>query len=535
MRWRSRIFILLVIAVLTSSFYWTYQTAASVNGYIGDEVWYVSASRNILYRLGVQVHYYVGNYEGINVVFENKTLYNMHYYQVESMALTYFNILPSNVTELEEAGILYFMIPKEDVKNFTTMLKEKYGKYCHVVPGYEYPNTSGIASYLNLEHPFLGKDFIMLAMLYEDSPLMWRLPGLIGRFLINILVLLITYRLTKSYIASFIALLFVAYDPLLNAMSEAAMLDIYVAIFVTFLMAMMIFQKRYTSSILVGMAGATKLSGAFTYPVFLLQEYLKTRKISKLNFFKFLLISAFLGVSVVMGLSYYSGLLPWIYFLSSSLAFFVFSLIFFIKRTNTETLSQGKKLIISLSILPLIGFLVPNLPAIAAVGLKEWAKGFIGSTGWMFAPNKGPVISPVWYWFLGKNPFPLHYGPNIFAQTDPVLLILIAVLILAYPFLHRRIKYLWIPFGMFWSIVSLFLLHVLIGYLRDGKMPTQFSFYATPLVPTGAVVAGAGLGLLIRWDAFEESLIFYWNYIKKLFIKIIIIIKMLHKNKEEKL
>jgi len=105
---------------------------------------------------------------------------------------------------------VYYEIPKENIESFIGEVKK--------IDGVEIT-----------EHPFLGKDIIMLGMLIEDKPIFWRLPGLIEHAIINILVLLATYKIVRSYLATFIALVFSAFDPLLYATSLTGMLDIHVA------------------------------------------------------------------------------------------------------------------------------------------------------------------------------------------------------------------------------------------------------------------------------------------------------------------
>ncbi|NJE61383.1 dolichyl-phosphate-mannose--protein mannosyltransferase [Thermococcus sp. 21S7] len=443
------LFILVSAVILIGSFWYLYDFASrsDLRDYIGDEVWYVPASRNVLHRLDVTLHYVneTTNAAGINVIFSNTSVRVKYQYDVERIALRY------NATHemeyLKFPGV-YFEIPVDNVEGFLNALSgEIPADAYYVVPGYRYPDKENIQNYLNTEHPFLGKDLIMLGMLAEDKPINWRLPGIVAFVLIGILVVIATYRVSGSYLAAFIALLFAVADPTLEATAVTAMLDIHVALFVALFTALMIYEKREAAGFAVGLAAAAKLSGAFAYPILLTQALRKEQK-----FGRFLL---------------------------------------------------------STVILPGIGFLISNVPGIMVVGFRTWLNDFLSSFRWHLS-NKGghPAASPVWEWFVNHKAFPFHYRPDIYAQTDPFLLLSMVLFILALPWLHRRRGKLVVPFGIFWITVGFFVLQYALG----GT--TQFSFYATVLVPPAAIVMGAALRELLRWEAFTESL---WLYLEWLF------------------
>ena len=441
---KRAVFIALVILLMASSFWYTYRIAADVTDYIGDEVWYVPASRNVLHRLGLSTHYTNNGSEGVNVIFSNDSAKLQHLYEVDYYAT--LNGATMRREYYQFPGV-YYEIPKENFEGFlkelSTALPE--GSY-YVVPGYSYPDKDNIQNYMNLEHPFLGKDFIMLGMLVEDKPLNWRIPGLLIFLVTQLLVVLATWRITRSYLASLIALIFTAADPTLQSTAVAAMLDIYVAFGSALFVYYLARRKTRGAAVAVGLAAATKLSGAFGWPV-LLYRGLKEEK---------------------------------------SLISFLFTV----------------------TVIPALAFLVPNVPAMIAVGPWEWLNNFLGSFKWHLSykgPN--PNTSPFWEWFINYRPFSLHFNPNIFAQTDPFLLMGMVLFILAIPWLYRRRKGILEPFLVFWSTVAFFALQYVLG----GK--TQFSFYATVLVPPAAVVIGVSLNELLRWEAFRESLWVYLEWI----------------------
>ena len=451
MDWRKLVFTLILIASMIGSFWYLYDFASKpvFHDYVSDEVWYVPASRNILHRLGVDLTYINGTTgsRGVNVIFANESTQAKYAYTVGEIALehnatyelTYYNF-PG----------LYFEIPSENFQPFLKSLAETLpnGSY-YVVPGFWYPDKDNIQNYLNTEHPFLGKDFIMLGMLFGDRPINWRVPGIIAFALIQLLVALAAYKISGSYLAALIALVFTVADPTLEAMSFIAMLDIYVALFVSLFIFLLAYDRDRWGAFAVGLAGATKLSGGFGWPVLLIRAFKREKSLLR-----------FLAVAFL---------------------------------------------------LPALGFLIPNIPGMAAVGPVEWLNQFLGSFRWHLSDKGGSQnAAPVWWWFVDKNPFPLHFNPNVFAQTDPVLLLSMVLFILALPWLYRRKGKILEPFGVFWFTVLFFLLQYALG----GT--TQYSFYTTALVPPAAVVMGVSLNELLRWEAFTTSLRTYFEWLIRL-------------------
>ncbi|ASJ07141.1 dolichyl-phosphate-mannose--protein mannosyltransferase [Thermococcus pacificus] len=446
MDWRKVTFALILLITMAGSFWYVYDFASQpvFHDYVSDEVWYVPASRNILHRLGVTLTYVneSSGSMGVNVIFLNQSVGVKYQYDVEKIALRHGATYEKEY--LKFPGV-YFEIPPEQFDAFLDDLSSSLpGEVYYVVPGFWYPDKENIQDYLNTEHPFLGKDFIMLGMLIEDRPVNWRVPGIVAFVLTELLVALATYRISKSYLAAIIALVFTVADPTLQAMSTVAMLDIYVAFGVALFVFFLAYEKDRWAAFAAGLAGATKLSGGFGWPV--------------------LLVRAFKREKSIVGF------------------------------------------LLTVFVLPALGFLLPNVPAMVAVGPEKWLRDFLGSFKWHLS-NKGghPAASPVWEWFVNKKAFALHYDPNVFAQTDPFLLLSMVLFIFALPWLYRRKNGLLAPFSIFWSTVFFFTLQYVLG----GT--TQFSFYATALVPPAAVVMGVALRELLRWEAFTNSL---WLYLE---------------------
>ncbi|HII60621.1 TPA: dolichyl-phosphate-mannose--protein mannosyltransferase [Pyrococcus horikoshii] len=483
----------LSILVIAPSYYMIKE--ARLNDYMGDEVWYVPATRNMLNMLGIRTHYIDNNSTGVNIflkepLYVGKVVINIYGIKIEKSVREYPKIpelvrklginieyLPFNYTKnesywenlklkiweiAERNGFLeyetyskfpgvYYVIPVENYERFMKELSNFSDIV--VVPGYKYPDEENIHKYLNTEHPFLGKDLIALGMLANDKPLYWRLPGIIEHALIVLIVAFVSYKIARSYLATLISATFVALDPLLFATGIVAMLDIHVAFFVALFMLFLTIRRLRISGISLGLAAATKLSGAFVFPIL------------------------------------------------------------WAKILKEEDL---KEFIISGVVLPVIAFLVPEIPIIKAIGFIPWLEEFMGSFSWHLSfKGEHPAEAPFWLWFISLKPFPFHFNPDVYAVTDPILMISMIAFIFAVPYVSLRRKGLGEIFWMFWSIIGFFALQYILG----GK--TQFIFYATPLVPPGAVALGVISYEIIKWEYFERSVKIYMNYLRSLkeFIK----------------
>ncbi|RLF80827.1 dolichyl-phosphate-mannose--protein mannosyltransferase, partial [Thermococci archaeon] len=69
---KKKLYFALVALIILGTFWYSYEKASSTElyDYIGDEVWYIPAARNVLHRLGIELHYVnkTTNSEGINIV-----------------------------------------------------------------------------------------------------------------------------------------------------------------------------------------------------------------------------------------------------------------------------------------------------------------------------------------------------------------------------------------------------------------------------------------------------------------------------------
>ncbi|ASJ03210.1 dolichyl-phosphate-mannose--protein mannosyltransferase [Thermococcus profundus] len=504
------LFILVAIGIMGASLWYAFDTAskASLKDYVGDEVWYVPAARNTLHRLGLQAHYVHNGYEGVNVIFASDKDKLKYRHFVDEALVIYKGNMSATISYKEFPG-MYVEIPREKMDKFLKHLEDNIPPEAYyVVTGYQYPDKDNIQNYLNTEHPFLGKDFIMLSMLlFGDYPYDWRVPGLVLYGLLQLLVLLTAYRITKSYLASLIALFFAAVDPTLQATAVTAMLDIYVAAFVMIFVFLLTYGWRNLSGLGIGLGAATKLSGAFGYPVLFLRLLadLKGETDWKKGV-RIVVVLALLGGAIVAYAEHRAGFWDAKYF-------YILTLLTLLALAEFSYSSRDavKELVYVLNaglILPLVGFIIPELPIIKAYGFDPWLRDFLGSFKWHLSyKGENPWTAPFWEWFYNGNSFHFHFNPDVVASTNPTLLLFMIVAIFAIPYVwKRRGEGALVPFGVFWSTVLLFALQ----YAMGGK--TQFSFYATALVPEAAVVMGVVVYDIVNWEAFTDSLLdyLYW-------------------------
>ncbi|ALV63958.1 glycosyltransferase, putative [Thermococcus sp. 2319x1] len=437
---RKVVLIAYVVLISLISTY-SYAKFLEVSDYIGDEVWYVSASRNVLHKLGFSPKYEEGGYYGVNVILpENVDRNNLSLkVRIWSSFSSCQNQNPSHArpparTQVEYRNIngFYYEVREDCLES---VLNLDYG--ITTITGYKYPDKKNIVSYLNTEHPFFGKGLIGLSMLVEDSPFFWRLPGFLERILLIFLVSYVAYVLTEDHLTSAIAATIAAFDKLLLSMSVTAMLDIHVAFFAVLALVMFLENRYRLTGIFLGLGVATKMNLAF---------------------------------------------LP-----------LVFAPILLKRRNYRELLIM--------IVLALAAFIAAHVPLMVAIGPAETIKQLISSFGWHLSTKENhPAISPVWTWFYSAKAFPLHYGPNLSAEISEHLFQGALVSSAFFPVLEERRSggNLGIVYASFWAGVLFYVIHYLLG----GK--NQYSFYATPLVPLAAIMTAALIRDAVNWELLGE-------------------------------
>ena len=213
--------------------------------YVSDEIWYVSAARNIAYLLGLRPRPCSVAYA---TLFYNSSLSMLMY-------------APFNATTLNSATAVVLPWPPRGDYHATAT------RCC-----WSYPDKEGIGEYLNLEHPPLAKYIIAVAMsLLGDCPVYWRLPGVA---LVTLAAGLAAYALVDRVwreegpgAAKPLAAFIMSFSPvfLLGASSlpadALAMLEPYVAGFGLLAVAAALLERRRAAYILAALSTLSKYTG----------------------------------------------------------------------------------------------------------------------------------------------------------------------------------------------------------------------------------------------------------------------------------
>lgn len=273
----------LLLAIFLAAFlYQTFQIATLPGsdglpagpGYISDEVWYVSAARNILHDFF-------------------KTPAASQYYTTTEGCMAGGTVVKrySHIDAVTVAG------------NVT----------CYIRRGYPYPDKEGILSYYNLEHPPLVKYILALMLAIRDEPFFWRLPSIA----VGAATLLLVYLTAKRLAGRLWALAacgLMLLDRTFVAMSGIAMLDIYLAFF-TALLAYM-YPRPLAVGTALGLAASVKYSGLF--PIFGL-TYLYARR-NMWHLLAVVLAAASIFLLVNMPIATQLGLGRWIYEIQAAIS-----------------------------------------------------------------------------------------------------------------------------------------------------------------------------------------------------------------------
>ncbi|MCC6029037.1 MAG: glycosyltransferase family 39 protein [Candidatus Korarchaeum sp.] len=386
---------LIISIVLASSFFiYAYSEASSPkyrgdDYYVSDEVWYVTSSRNLLHEVfGLHPKYSIDGYVFATLSFNSESDLKEHLDDLDSLLRSIGGeIVRANYTTTgDRIAAIWVMVPGSNSSKL-----EKIG-YAKVRYGFEYPSKSGILEYLNLEHPPLGKYFIMLSMmLLGDSPANWRIPGILEGSIIIILVYLTVSRLLNPF-WGVVASIAIALDPILHAMSIVAMLDIHLTFFTALCLLFLVYDRPLAASISSWLSFSVKFSGLF--PVACTYLYLRI----------------------------YRGERPL------------------------------RALVIS--ILPSLVYLALSIPLISYLGPERWIQENLNAIAWhTTSRGSGPTPSPPWAWFFNLAPMALHLNPDLIARVNFVSYILsFAFTILLLPLMLKGER-LYIPMMMILSIV----------------------------------------------------------------------------------
>ncbi|MEZ0318729.1 MAG: glycosyltransferase family 39 protein [Pyrobaculum sp.] len=226
-------------------------------GYISDEVWYVSAARNILHDFF-------------------KTPAESPYFTTTSNCLTNRSIVVKSYVNIQAYTV-------------------EGGINCYIRRGFPYPDKEGILAYYNLEHPPLVKYILAAAIAVKDWPLAWRIPS-IAAALTTLVLVYLTARRYAGEVWALAAVYLMLFDSTFRALAGIAMLDIYLALFTALLVYFYVTGRVLGVGAALGLAASVKYSGAF--PIFALTYLYSRRSLWKFVAVALMAVSVFLLVNL---------------------------------------------------------------------------------------------------------------------------------------------------------------------------------------------------------------------------------------------
>ncbi|MCE4628112.1 MAG: hypothetical protein F7C34_03065 [Desulfurococcales archaeon] len=311
---------------------------------------------------------------------------------------------------------------------------------------YNYSNKTG-DNYYNLEHPPLGKYIIATSMvLCGDTPLCWRLPGIVEAASLPI-VLYLAWAARRpvralNVAAGAISAAALASDRILYVDASVAMLDIHLAFFTGLSVALAV-RRRYTSALVVAaLASTVKMSGL-----------------------------AAVGGIMLLGIA-------------DALAK---------RRTRDIAWRIFESIIITVLV-----WVIVYLPLTLRFTPQDLVRETLAALRWHTTSRpEGPPTSTPPGWILNSNPFGFTYsGMLALAETTTIAeaaFLASAVwisLFIAYRSLRGR-SIPWAPGSLVY--VSTLLLYAAV-YLMGNK--TLYSFYAVQLSPPGALALAEAFHVL---------------------------------------
>gem|GEM_PF-496874 len=480
---------LIAVAIFIIIFTVLYQEALSLHmmfgynsykeAYVSDEIWYVTSARNILYKI-LHFHniktndtyndYYTlifltkinasilkNNIEQIN---KNKRCFIIAEDEYKGTTIATVTIYNNETTTTKLLAVgdglnaVYIKVKKDEKCNITELIefleREKYN-VTDIIPGWALPDKKGINNYFNLEHPPLGKYFIIVSILiFRDFPVSWRIPSITCTSLLFVIAYLLTKELLSDYMkksyATIIALItptIMYFDNIYHTVGILAMLDPFLA-FLTLLGVYIFIKYPYektssliTRTIIFSLAGLVKFSGLFIIPADIIEGFL-------------------------------------------------------VKGNIHRKLRHGFGAILRYyAVFPIL-LIILSLPLIQHFGIITWYQESIeGAIRWHTSTK--PHLINVYYspidWFLGKNSFTLWIDKNtetpIKAQGIPILYMISIILgILLIPIIITKNKLRKLALSAYLIIIMYILL-----YLVGNK--SLYSFYIiqfTPLLESQLVV-----------------------------------------------
>ncbi len=282
---RAAAILLLISYVVSLAILWSQglEKTLAIKDYISDEVWYVPAAVNVARDiLGVTILPRLNSTTLVYTIVYDNTSCSKN--EVESTVL---HALPGSRLlnrSYEKLPAFAIAVPSID-EGLVGGLVENNSCIVDVMPGVA-PDSSGINTYLNTEHPPLVK-YILAAsiMVLGWRPLAWRLPSFIAAAIGLGAAAYIAYlglveqkkpRMLLIVLVALILPVYVLRDPAIKAMSSVAMLDIYAAAFDAVAVAAAAKRRWRLAGLALGLSVSSKYTGGFILPLLLLAEALDT-------------------------------------------------------------------------------------------------------------------------------------------------------------------------------------------------------------------------------------------------------------------
>lgn len=407
-----------------------------LNYYVSDEIWYVSAARNFINEVGlgrylIKYGVTVAPVPSCNITGVEPSIYYSNY-----LMAWYKNVTYSEVSQVLD------------------------NKSCIVRFGYYYPDKQSIVTYLNLEHPWLGKYFMVLSMLLlGDKPLSWRIPSIVLAALMLIIVYYLALKLTNSIPYASLASAALLADATFRDMGIIALLDVYVGFFTLLAIYLYVSGRYLGSAIGSGLAAASKYPGTF---VAFAGAYMETYRRNG-----------------IWGLVYLF------------VAFIV--------------------------------FIIPQIPIIYLVGgVNNYISDVLFYLKWFTEPRPpGPIASNPFDWLIGVDSFVNNVTPPLYAMGLPgaYLVSLIYSVMLLEP--HARARF-FSKISINELIIPTTLLTIWLGYwliylLGNTTLYSYYTMQIAPLAPLvlvlstsrsrpryklffiAATLAGVAYGVSVQW------------------------------------
>lgn len=345
------------------------------SGYVADETWYVISSRNILREVfGVQPSYVDSEgRQNYTVFFRSFSALKEENERFRDFIRIRFNGVVTK--DYEKVAAISFAAVKELDRD---VIFEVFPQVKLVQSGYWYPDVSGADTYMNAEHPPLVKYLIGISMLLlGDQPMSWRIPGIVAGALALLVTYFFTSKLLNNEVAALLVFPLALTDPVLRAMSSVAMLDIYVAFFLSLSLWFALRRSYLLSAVFIGLASTSKFTGLFSAAALFLLMLLRKSDIKKTILYPF--------------------------------------------------------------IVPFLIWLGFNLPLVIKWGVQGWIREIQTGLHWFLTSRPpGPAVSDPWGWFVNQSPFTLNLNPDVAASVNPAVYLLALVSLAITPYIAYK-------------------------------------------------------------------------------------------------